>query len=195
MEIGTAAGIGAFDPDLEIGRDAAAEIKEPALSPSERRRFDQLYRGHKEAVMRTLRARLSNEDDIAELMQEAYLRLLRYRHCGPDSLKYLLFRVALNLAVSHQRQAGLRKAISLDDVELAADELPIEDSLMHEQEVARVALAIQALPPRCRQMYVLSRLKGLRQREIARHCGISTRMVELHIARAQLLIREQVVGR
>jgi RNA polymerase sigma factor (sigma-70 family) len=170
----------------------AAVTESPKLTAAERLRFDTLYREQKDAVIRMLRARLSNEDDVAEVMQESFLRLLRYRHCGPDSLKYLLFRVAMNLAITHQRQAGIRHAVSLDDIELVSDELPAEQLLVQEEEMAQVVMAIQSLPPRCQQMYVMSRLRGFRQREIAQHCGISTRMVELHIARAQALIREQV---
>jgi RNA polymerase sigma factor (sigma-70 family) len=172
---------------LEI--EPIEETESPRLTAAERARFDTLYREHKDAVIRTLRARLSNEDDITELMQEAYLRLLRYRHCGPDSLKYLLFRVAMNLAVTQLRQASVRHAVPLDDVELASDELPADQWLVQQEEMTQVMSAIQSLPPRCRQMYVMSRLRGYRQREIAQHCGISTRAVELHIAKAQALIR------
>ncbi len=177
---------------LEIDTSEAEVMTErPRLTIAERARFDSLYREQKGAVLRMLRARLSNEDDVTEIMQESFLRLLRYRHCGPDSLQYLLFRVAMNLAVTHQRQASVRHAVSLNDVELVSEELPVEQLLVQEEEMTQVAMAIDALPPRCRQMYVMSRLRGFRQREIAQRCGISTRMVELHIAKAQALIRER----
>jgi RNA polymerase sigma factor (sigma-70 family) len=181
------------DDPLDVAAcEAEASVASPRLTAADRLRFDTLYREQKDAVLRMLRSRLPNEDDIAEIMQESFLRLLRYCHCGPDSLKYLLFRVAMNLAVTHQRQAGSRHAVSLDELELVSNELPPDQRLVQEEEVTQVALAIQSLPPRCRQMYVMSRVRGLRQREIAQHCGISQRMVELHIARAQALIREQV---
>ncbi len=177
---------------LEIDSSATEVItKSPRLTIAERARFDSLYREHKDAVIRMLRARLSNEDDVTEVMQESFLRLLRYRHCGPDSLKYLLFRVAMNLAVTYQRQAGVRHAVSLEDCELVSDDLPADQRLVQEEEMTQVVMAIQSLPPRCRQMYVMSRLRGFRQREIAQHCGVSQRMVELHIAKAQALIRER----
>jgi RNA polymerase sigma factor (sigma-70 family) len=172
--------------------DALTEVAEPTrLTMTERLRFDALYREQKDAVIRMLRSRLSNEDDVAEVMQESFLRLLRYRHCGPDSLKYLLFRVAMNLAVTQLRQAGLRRAVSLEDCELVSEEPAVDQLLVQQEEMTQVALAIQSLPARCRQMYVMNRLRGLRQREIAQHCGISQRMVELHIAKAQALIRER----
>lgn len=161
------------------------------LTEAERARFEHLYREERAALIRTLRARLPNEDDVSEVMQEAYLRLLRYRHCGPASLKYLLFRVALNLAVNHQRQACNRYSVPLEDGEFVNDELPIEQVLIREEAVTQIVMAIQSLPPRCRTVYVMSRLGGVRQREIAQRCGISTRMVELHIAKAQALVRER----
>jgi RNA polymerase sigma factor (sigma-70 family) len=178
--------------ELLEGETAAEEVENVRLTAAERLRLDTLYREQNDAVIRMLRPRLANEDDVAEVMQESFLRLLRYRRCGPDSLKYLLFRVAMNLAVSHQRQASIRHVVSLNDVELVSNEMPVDQRLVQEEEMTQVAMAIQSLPPRCRQMYVMSRLRGFRQREIAQHCGISQRMVELHIAKAQSLIREQV---
>ena len=53
----------------------------------------------REAVLRILRGRLSCEHEIADLAQEAFARVLRYRSCGMESLKFLLLRVTLNLVV------------------------------------------------------------------------------------------------
>lgn len=169
-------------------------VDQAPLSAGQRRRFEQLYLENRDAVTRMLRSRLPNEDDVAEVVQEAFLRLLRYRRCGLDSLRYLLFKVASNVAVNRLRQAGVRQMVSLDDCELVSQEPPADQRLLQEEEITQVAMAIQALPARCRQAYVMNRLRGVRQREIAEHCGISTRMVEMRIARANVLIRERMAA-
>lgn len=162
------------------------------LTASERARFDTVYRLHYEEVLRLLRRRLHNPDDAEELTQEAYLRILRYRDCGPESLKLLLFRTALNLATSHGTCAHARaKHVSLDDIEIAMDARSMEDEVACDQRMRQLMAVVDALPNRCRQVFLLRLAHGLRQHEIAQRCGISTRRVEQHLARAQVLIRER----
>lgn len=163
------------------------------LTDCERARFDTLYRLHHGEVIHLLRRRLNNADDAEELAQEAYLRILRYRHCGPDSLKYLLIRTALNLAVSHGARACISRAhVSLENVEIVSDAPLPEEALADAQRWQQMVAAMQSLPDRCRQVFVLRLIHGLRQREIAEHCGISTRMVEQHLAKAQAFLRDRV---
>lgn len=178
------------DEPLEIASDAE-DAHDAPLSAAERLRFDAAYRAHRDALLRLLRQRVGNEEDAADLMQEAYLRLLRYRCDGPDSLRALLFRVALNLAVSHARRAYIRCDVSLDGFDPADERAAPDDELMREQLLRQVTEAIGKLPPRCREMFLLSRIHGLRQREIARRCGVSSRAVEKQMTHARHLLRAQ----
>jgi RNA polymerase sigma-70 factor (ECF subfamily) len=147
------------------------------------------YREHYDSVRRILRNRLDNEDDVAELAQETYLRVLRYRDCSSESLKHLLLRVAMNLAVSHRRQARQAKEhISLDDVELPQRAPSAEEVYEREERLERALSAVESLPARCRRVFFLSRLDGLRQRDIARRYGISLRLVEQQITRAKAAV-------
>lgn len=166
-------------------------LREPPLSAKEQAVFSNLYRDQHEAVLRLLNMRLNNEQDAADLAQETFLRVLRYRHCDTRSLKFLLFRVALNLAVSHGRLSRVRCDVSLGDWDFAADMPGIDEQLIKEETLTQVSRAVRGLPERCRQAFTLSRIDGLRQHDIARRCGISRRMVEYHIAHAQAVIRER----
>ena len=178
-------------PDaLGPGEDTAADA---ALGRAERALIERAYRAHYPAVLHLLQRRLGNPDDAAELAQEAFLRLMRYRHCSEHSLRYLLFRVALNLAASQGRTRALRPSVDLDENELVS-ELPQPDEwLEHQQGRQQLAAAVASLPPRCRQMIQLSRLQGLRTREVAARAGLSTRMVERHLQTAQGLLRARLV--
>lgn len=146
---------------------------------------------HYDAVRNLLRRRLDNEDDVLELTQETYLRILRYRDCGSESLKRLLLRVAMNLAVSHRRQARQAKEhIPLDDTELPDGEPSAEEACESVERLERAVSAMESLPERCRKVFSLSRLDGVRHREIARRYGISLRLVEKHITRAKSALRQ-----
>jgi RNA polymerase sigma factor (sigma-70 family) len=180
------------DPSGPVEHRQEVQDRERPLSAGERAIFSHLYRDHHEAVLHLLYLRLNNAQDAADLAQEAFLRLLRYRHCDERSLKFLLFRVALNLAVSHGRLSRVRCDVSLGDWDVAADTPGVDEQLIRDQTLTQVSRVIQALPERCRHAFTLSRIEGLRQHEIAKRCGISTRMVEYHIAHAQAAIRERV---
>jgi RNA polymerase sigma-70 factor (ECF subfamily) len=152
-------------------------------------RIETAYREHYDSVRSILRNRLDNEEDVAELTQETYLRVLRYRDCSPESLKHLLLRVAMNLAVSHRRQARQAKEhISLDEVELPQHAPSAEEVYEHRERLQRAVSAVECLPARCRKVFSLSRLGGVRHREIARRYGISLRLVERQITRAKAVI-------
>jgi RNA polymerase sigma-70 factor (ECF subfamily) len=157
-------------------------------------RIEAAYREHYDEVRNLLRRRLDNEDDVAELTQEAYLRILRYRDCGPDSIKHLLFRVAMNLAVSHRRRACShheRDHVPLHEVELTSRGLSAAEEVERDERLEQALSAVWQLPTRCREVFALSRLDGLRHRDIARRCGISLSLVEKQLTQAKAALARE----
>ena len=153
------------------------------------------YRLHRDAVTHMLQRRVGNPEDAADLAQEAFLRLLRYEGHSPESLRFLLFRVAMNLAASHLRQQAMRPMVDLDDVDLIADHDDEPDAVLADSERIECFLgAVQSLPDRPRQMFVLRRLEGKGTREVADEVGLSTRMVEQHLTKAHALLKARVAA-
>ncbi|WP_454694526.1 RNA polymerase sigma factor [Achromobacter aegrifaciens] len=90
-----------------------------------------------------------------------------------------------------ERKAGRRmQTVSLDDAEegvqaLAAGEASCPmHAAAHQQRLQRLGEALQELPERQREAFVLSRFDGLTQDEVAARMQISRRMVVKHLARA-----------
>lgn len=72
-----------------------------------------------------------------------------------------------------------------------ADAKPLQDEvLIARKRLESVRAAIDALPPRTREVFLMHRLEGAKYREIAIALGMSQSAVEKHIARAALLITE-----
>lgn len=147
--------------------------------------------------MNFLRQRMRSEEDAADVAQETYARLMRnYKHdLLPETAATLIFRIAANVANDSFRRRKSHHAkdhCSVDLVPLASDEPSQERRLHARQQLERLYAAIESLAPRCQQVFLLSRVDGMTYTEIARHCGISTSMVEKHITKALAALREKM---
>lgn len=148
-----------------------------------------VVRSHHQSVLRFLRRRGASPEDALDMAQDAYLRLLKYEGATTiESPSAMLFRIAGNVAADHGRAAVRRRVRSFDadahDAEVASSQPSAEHELAAEQVVTAVDLAIAALPPQCRAVFLLSRLDGLTYSEIAAERGISVKTVEKHVSHA-----------
>jgi RNA polymerase sigma-70 factor (ECF subfamily) len=106
-----------------------------------------------------------------------------------DPIRYL-FRIARNLVIDRRRKR-VREAVlseSLAVIESGSTQADPERILAGKQDLKRVLAAIESLPPRCRQAFTLHRFSGLSYAAIARQMGVSTSMVEKHIAEAMVRV-------
>lgn len=161
--------------------------------------FEAAFRKHHAALIQFLRRRVGNDADARDIAQETYLRVLRYRENQDlDSLKALLFRIATNLVAMRARTARAHRWMDHQAMEeepaLPAQDPSIEQQVAGEQQLQLLMQAIKALPPKCQQVFVLSRFHDMSYSEIAERCGISVKMVEKHIARALATCRFEVGG-
>jgi RNA polymerase sigma-70 factor (ECF subfamily) len=157
---------------------------------------ERLFREHNEALIRFLLVRLRSSHAAREVAQEAYVRLLRLdRPPGTAShLQSLLFRTAANLATDRQRRE--RKYVSSAEWPLFFDNLPDvrtpERQTASAQTVQRLERLIAALPPKCREAFLLNRVEGLDFASVAQQMNLSQRMVRNYVSRALLHCRTKV---
>ena len=125
-----------------------------------------------------LQSQFPTECDIDDVVQEAYLRLLRARAGASEvfSPKAFLFAAARNVARDRLRHRHVARAEPL--VENAASSVldegdGIPETVARNQELEMLTEAIQSLPDRCRQIFTLRKVYGLSQSQIASQMGIS----------------------
>lgn len=157
-----------------------------------------LYLRHHEALRRFLTRMLRNEDTASDVAQDAYVRLLRFapRRLVDDPRAYL-FQVAANAA--RDRIARERARDGLVEDGAAADAVPCprpdaEAVALGRERVGLLMEAVDELPPRCREVFLMSRFDHLSNGEIAARLGISRNMVEKHIVKAMLHCRRRLDG-
>lgn len=141
--------------------------------------------------------RAGNRDDAEDLAQEVLLRLVRRDEAvrNPD---IYVFRIAANLLRDRARMSVTRHSAehdTLDEVGARAavtgvwdDELlegrQPERVLLGQESLIEVVRVLGELGDRTRDVFLLFRLEGMAQRDIASLYGVTVSAVEKHIARA-----------
>jgi RNA polymerase sigma-70 factor (ECF subfamily) len=146
-----------------------------------------LFGQHACAVKRYLFGIIHRLEVAEDLTQEAFVRLQASSRGHLESPRGFLFRTAHNLAVDHIRRGRLVPMDELDDAtaSVLADTGPSpEEQVVARQELSLMRTVISELPPKCRQVFLLVRLEGLSQRDVAAEMGMSPTMVRKYLARA-----------
>jgi RNA polymerase sigma factor (sigma-70 family) len=125
--------------------------------------------------------------DVDDIVQESYA-VLAERERVDDILnpRAYLFQVAHSLVVRNIRRARIVPILAVEDLGLLdpADEAatPEQSAIAHD-DLRRLAEVIASMPGQTREAFVLRRIRGLSQREIASRMGLSENTVEKHIVR------------
>lgn len=150
--------------------------------------IEDLFHKYRDELTRRLVAMVKSHDIAAELMQETYLRLLGLVDThAVDHPRALLHRIATNLAIDHLRK-DKNERNTQEPLE-AALELPCpvptqERALLGKERLQMFIQAVEDLPPRTREAFLLYRVYECSYREIAAKMGISLSGVDKHIRRA-----------
>jgi RNA polymerase sigma-70 factor, ECF subfamily len=127
-----------------------------------------------------------------EVVQDTLLQLWRRRTSldAGGSVQAWLFHAVRNRALNVVRHDGIvarAKPKLVSALHLRRDEHDPSDAdiALAEAELHfAIDAAVDALPRRCREIFILSRRHGLRQTQIATRLGISLKAVEANITRA-----------
>lgn len=150
--------------------------------------FHQIYLASRESLRRVV-ARIAPPSEIEDIVQETYVRICQVKDLDAmTSPKSFIFTTAKNLALDYQKQAGVRLVDGVED--WSEFERIITDATVDEVFQAKVASdefdelceAIRLLPLYCRKVFVLKKVYGYSQKEIAQQLEISESTVEKHIS-------------
>ena len=145
--------------------------------------FSEHVQPHEGMLRAWLRSRFPTENDVDDIVQEAYARVLEARATTAiESPKAFLFATARNLVLARFRRpqaASGQNGLTEFEIESVLDEsADVPQAVARAQELELLTQAIQSLPTRCRQVLTLRKIYGLSQREVAAQLGITENTVE-----------------
>jgi len=162
--------------------------------------YDALVRRHQERVYATIYHMTSNHEDAADLTQETFVKAFRALKSfkGDSSFFTWIYRIAVNKTINHLKQRKHRGQVSLNDLDvnaendpdlvaLVSDRTPRRDVSLRELQ-ERLNMAMQRLSEEHRMVVTLHDIQGLKHEEIAgiMKCNVGTVRSRLFYARQQL---------
>ncbi|TKG88383.1 RNA polymerase sigma-70 factor [Puteibacter caeruleilacunae] len=157
--------------------------------------FDALFHKYSDKLFRFSFSLLKSTEESKEIVQEAFLRIWEKRSDidSQKSFKSFLFSISYNLIVDQLR-------LRLKDQEyrkflvhyFESESFDLKSNLDYDKIVAQVKDAVEELPAKRKQIYVLSRELGLSNNEIAERLDISVKTVENQITLALKHLRKRL---
>lgn len=127
--------------------------------------------------------------EVEDIVQETYVRVCQIKR--PQDIRQprsYLFRTARNLALDYLKRSDTKLTDGMDeqDMDSLIDHSKGDDSTFEQvasnEEFALFCEAVRHLPVKCRRVFVMKKVYGYSQIEIARKLNISIGTVEKHIS-------------
>ena len=165
--------------------------------------FSKLYVSYYARLVRFASLYVGAMGDAENIVQDFFLYLWERKEILPELQQPDAY---LFSAVKHRCLNFLRSQLSIVDRRQPLSDIMeqefklklyslqlLDDSQMSIDEVEKqICRAIDNLPERCREIFVMSKLKGMKYREIAGALGISQNTVEGQMAIALKKLREEL---
>lgn len=133
------------------------------------------------ALRRWIQGYASPSLDVDDIIQETYARLAGLPSVAEiENPRGYAFQTAYSIVLAHRRRSRIIPIMSVPDIDsiaMIAQEPSPEVQVSDREELRNVSRAVAALPSRVRQIFLLRRVHGLSQREVAQRLGTSENIV------------------
>lgn len=167
--------------------------------------FDTFYKSWYTRATNFANEYVMDMDDAKNITQDVFLHILEHWDSFTDdfNLTSYLFMAVKNECFKALRQKMVREKVAGDlsrkyylEMQLHYDALAEFNNIFHDEESIenRLREAIEKLPRRCRQIFVMRKIQGKRQADIAHELGISENTVETQMGIAYRKLRQELKG-
>ena len=157
--------------------------------------YEKLYRLYSTRLLAYLIKLLKSEDIACEALQDVFIKVWRNRHQidAEQSFRSYLFRIAENHVYDFFRKAARDKKLQEVLIRKTSKEYsPVEEALYTKERSRLLKEAIDALPPKRREIFQLVKIEERSYEEVSLLLHISTSTINDHVVKATKFIKKNL---
>ena len=153
--------------------------------------FEEMYKVHYKMLRNAAENIIGDADAAHDVVQDVFIKLWNRKDEIAVILnkKAYLFKSVINASITYLENN--KNKTSLGDLKLEASGRTDSPVLIKELE-SKIQFALNALPPKCKAIFVLSRFDGLKNKEISDYLGLSIKTVENQMGIALKKMKEDL---
>ncbi|RTL60859.1 MAG: RNA polymerase sigma-70 factor [Sphingobacteriales bacterium] len=156
-------------------------------------RFRLIFQQHYNNLCNYAFSFVKDRNTSEDIVQEVFVRIWEKRQdiITTDSIRFYLFTAVRNNCITYLGKNRKTVIVSLNDHDVPAEDeyLFVKTKNQGTDYRSLLANAIDELPPKCREVFLLSRFSKQSYKEIAGSLGISVKTVENQIGKALKILR------
>ena len=167
-----------------------------ALREDKTNALQQIFFAFHPAVYRKIILLVQDAAIADDLAQEVFIRLWEKRKSLEihSNFRAYLMKMATNEALGYLRGKAKRIVPLEPEMDERSNGFGIEDQMIGNEMSIKIDEALKELPPRCQQIFLLSRKEGLTYQQIAEQMEISKKTVENQMGKALSILRKALLG-
>lgn len=146
---------------------------------------------------------VADVDDVEDILQDCFVNLWNRRTMLTGvSISSMLFTMVRNGCLNFLKHKAIAEGYNTQELKLISGSEALynydflgsaDEELLYSELQRQIRDVLQHLPERTRQVFVMSRFEGLKNKEIAERLDISVKVVEKHITKALAMLREHIL--
>ena len=157
-------------------------------------RFKQLFQRYYPVLCSTAHGYLADAADCEDVVQELFVSVWNRGkdNLPDDELAAYFIKAVRNNCITLLRHRQRMETVSMEERAVCMAEQTVEQSPMETKTTDYALLldeVLAALPPKCRDVFMMSKLQKMKYREIAMTLNVSEKTVENHMGKAFKIIR------
>lgn len=153
------------------------------VSEGDEKAFRNLFEYYYPKVKAFITTFIDDDADAEDLAQNIFVKIWLQRSILPEirSFGAYLYTITRNTAIDFGRVRKIRIPLTEENSDHASAECQSEHEFFAKETEIQIAAAISKLPEKRKQVFIMSRMEGKTNGEIADIMGISKKTVENHL--------------
>jgi RNA polymerase sigma-70 factor (ECF subfamily) len=165
-----------------------------ALCKGDQKAFEILFLQYQPKLVFFLYGFIKDNEQARDMAQDIFLSIWNNKEklAEVKSFKAYVYKMAKNAVCNYYDHIIVNDKFVADQLTHSPDSENTEETIFANQLQEMINMAVSQMPPQRKQIYMMSRIEGMSNTEIAERLNINKRTVENHLTAALADIRKAI---